>query len=514
MERVKIVVYSQSLIPPAMMSTLLEQLEKQKATLDSEVVRSPEGILAAVESTVLTVLILTLQAKEELVDLLNVLTMVDDRIKSGNLRSIILNGVNHPRVIGLMKTRGAHDIIDYQSTIKAVNHKIKTAFMVVTQNHQRNQSTRNSGSRAGNEGGGSARENRNDHASNIRWLKPVEHPSDFWYVPHVKNLRFVMGRWLVDVLGPGPAAGFWEELKSERQGERGWVWKLRVQSDTEFQPRQGRWIFYGKQPEFSWQRNLWSFVSTVPFLAFYTEDEQAPEFVRFGCVKGKELEAFENSEVSKLFVPKIQASLEASMKLSKNEIESMGYGSTGPSDSSHPEWNDHEGAVGFEFKPKDLRVETRRRSHDRKSPLDTNPALGEHLGLKDVAQPGVSSGKKTFEKIILEIRMESLNGLAISNGLPLRVIELSGERATFEFPRDSLRARDRLLLGVRFRLGEIDRRFSVEWSGHDVQGVEGAGMLAVGNFTGKGQEELRQALFIFDRREAELKDFFTTARGA
>jgi hypothetical protein len=152
--------------------------------------------------------------------------------------------MNHPRVIALLKSKGIHEIIDFNTNIKALNHKIKNSFLLVTQTFQRlqNQNIRAS-TVIGNEAAARARAARNESTNEIQWEKPNEHPNDIWWIPSSKNLRNVMGRWLIDMLGPGPAAGAWEETTYERNGERGWVWKPRISTDLTFMPRSGRsWV--------------------------------------------------------------------------------------------------------------------------------------------------------------------------------------------------------------------------------------------------------------------------------
>src|SRR5690606_8938192 len=129
---------------PPVMGSLVKQLEAQKDRIEFEVLKDPALIRPSIEKTNLTVLILTLNAKEELVDVLNVLTQAEARIQSGLLRALVLNGMNHPRLVALLKSKGVCEIVDCQVNIKALNHKIKNALLMVTQTFQRmnNQKTR------------------------------------------------------------------------------------------------------------------------------------------------------------------------------------------------------------------------------------------------------------------------------------------------------------------------------------------------------------------------------------
>jgi hypothetical protein len=548
-DRVKMVVYSKSTKQPPVLAALVQQLEAQKGRLEFEVLREASGILRSVEQTTMTVLVLTLHEKEELVEVLNVLTQMQSRIQSGLLRAMILNGMNHPRVIALLKAKGVQEILDFNTNIKALNHKIKNAFLVLTQTFQRlqNQNIRASTVVGNDAAARGARGARNESTTEITWEKPTEHANDIWWIPSVKNLRNVMGRWLIDMLGPGPAAGFWEETTYERNGEKGWVWKIRVSTDPTFMPKPGRWIFFGRQPEFVWQKNLWAFVSKMPYLAFYAEGQSESEFVRIDPTGPGRLKVYENSEVARLYLPKIQASLEASLKLSKaeasNEIRgnfdggnadsSVGgtdfmpsgtmpsgttaanYSSSGGGEAPAPGWNDHSGAVGFGFKAKDLRVaEDKAKAKWRNALTSEVDGLGGKLGLEDIKQAGLVSGAKSFDKMTLEVRPHSRNGAEIAKKNLVRVIEMTATRGTFEFPQPAIIAEDRFIFKVEFRLADVEKKFDLEWTVESVQPIDGAGSLVEGAFAGVALAELAQILKLVAQRQLELKDFFLVAKGA
>ncbi len=537
LDRVKMVVYTRSRAQPPVMAALIQQLESQKARLEYEVTKQADETILSIKKTNMTVLILTLHEKEELVEVLNVLTAVQDRIQTGLLRAMVLNGMNHPRVLALLKSKGVVEIIDFNSNIKALNHKIKNSFLVVTQAFQRlhNQKLRAS-TVLGSDAKAAARQNRNDSTNEVQWDKPVEHASDIWWIPSAKNLRNVMGRWLLDILGPGPAAGFWEETSYDRNGERGWEWKPRVATDTTFQPVPGRWLFFGRQPEFIWQKNLWAFVAKMPYLAFYAAGEKDPTLVRVDSPATGKLKVHENSEVSRAYLPKIQASLEASLKLSKGDggeevkgdfspggmgmepaFQNKGSFSVGDLSPDAPagEWNNHEESVGFGFKATDLRVAMDKAKHKRRNALSADETIGGKIGMAEIRQSGLATGTKSFDQMVIDVRIRQRNGVPFADPSVLRVIELTAARASFEFPHTGAVNQDRFLFQVEFRLGDVEKKFDLEWAVEAIQQIDGAqGVLALGAFVGGGLDELHEILRFAEQRQLELKDFFLVAKGA
>lgn len=535
LNRVKIVVYSKDQSKPPVMAALVQQLSAQRARIDSEVLNAPAAIVKSVAETNLTVLIISLHDKEELLEVLNVLTQLEGRIQSGLLRALVINGMNHPRVVALLKAKGVTEIVDFNANIKALNHKIKNALLLVTQAFQRlqNQKIQPSAVVGSDSRANAQARNARENATEVTWLKPSEHLSDFWWIPSARNFRFVMGRWLLDLLGPGPSVGTWEPTTYERQGEKGWEWKIRVSTDPTFQPRSGRWLFFGKQPEFVWQKNFWSFVSKFPYLAFYAEGESDAEYVRVECPTLGKASIYENSEASREYLPKIQASLEASMKLSKSEGTEEADGSFSNSgglapvtrnpnfsqgdlseDEPLPDWNHHESSIGVNFKSKDLRIDESKPKTKWRNALSPDSANGGKMGMIEVDQKGVASGAKSFEQFNIRVSVRLRNAEKVPDQGPLHVIEMTKEHATFEYPRSMIVEKDIFNLRVEFRLGNVEREFEVEWSCRSIQAVDRSAYLAYGEFTGGALAELASIVTLIEQRQVELRDFFIVAKGA
>jgi hypothetical protein len=293
------VVYAKEASRPAVLGELVQKAKEQEGRVDFDVVTDPAAIGAAVAKSNLTILILSVQAGDAFPELLGALSQLQTRIQSGLLRAVALNAIDHPRVLMLLKSNGVSDIVEPGLTLKALNLRIQNALRAVTQSYQRlkNQKMKPStvigGGKTGVTSVGSTRSD-----GDLLWTKSPDHLCDHWWLPSPKHIRNVMGRWLIDLLGPSPAAGQWMETDLERDGERGWEWKLRPGSDPAFQAKPGRWICYGKQPEFVWAKNTWSFVSKTPSLALHPDGSPQAEFERFGCVGGR-LRMNENSVVAR-----------------------------------------------------------------------------------------------------------------------------------------------------------------------------------------------------------------------
>lgn len=342
-DRVKIVIYAKSLAQPPVMASLVEQLRAQTDSFETEVVSASADIVRAVEETSLTVLIVSLHEKEELVEILNALVQLEARIQSGVLRSIVLNGLNHPRVATLLKAKNASDILPFSAPIKTLNHKIKNSLLLVTQAQERLQS-------------------RNIDTATI----------------------------------PGNESQTGAEVRSL--------------SDA--------------------------------------EGESEPEYIRI-----------ESPDLGKV---KIKASLET----------------------------------------------------NGRSSLAPDLVIGGPLGMADVTQAGVTAGTNSFDRLFLRVTLSLRNGQPVLPRKSIYVMEMTKKGASFEYPRNWIVEKDKFMLRVEFRLGNVERNFEVEWLSQSAEMIDGGGCLAHGEFTGGALAELVSMVTLIDQRQIELRDFFITARGA
>ena len=157
------------------------------------------------------------------------------------------------------------------------------------------------------DGMGSSEREKNPDAlgsgSEIKFVEAIQLQSDCWILENKKDARNVMGRWLIEIIGPSPSVGSWTESKKSA-GE--WEWTPK-KSDTKdpFIVEQGTWTYKGREPEFIWKTNRWQFVGRKPVLGFYYEGELYG--MRFRLDKNKTLLIAENSERAKGLLPLIQA---------------------------------------------------------------------------------------------------------------------------------------------------------------------------------------------------------------
>ena len=121
---------------------------------------------------------------------------------------------------------------------------------------------------------------------------------DFWLFRKKVYAKKYQEKWLIEIIGPSPAAGMWESA-----GNGIWRWKSRAGFDF-FDVTPGNWEFKGKEPQYSWVLNRWGFVSEEPSLQLVRNGKLV--YSRFHLRDASTLEVAHNSDYAKSIFQKIK----------------------------------------------------------------------------------------------------------------------------------------------------------------------------------------------------------------
>lgn len=537
-----LVLFSRSGHQPAFLEPLHRALGAS-ADLGYAMTGRPEDLAGFFAASSRGVLLANCLLKEDIADLYNVLPQFASRVADGTLKILVLNSIGHPRLGSLLRSRApALEVLETPTNLKAIQYRLKSALTAVHQAYQKAAAsraktetseeidpalgTKTRAARAKPKAGG----------QEVLWQSAVDFNFDCWWIPSRKNIRNVVGAWLIDLLGPGPVVGTWEELSGiERAGEKAWAWRPRSIAEEIFQTPDGRWVFFGKQPEFSWQKNLWSFVSKQPMFAYYPDGQREPEFVRIEYRPDEGLLFLENSGFTQTLLPRIQSTFESRLGArSGSPAENAEVGgnfdgwdfeidpSAGPSASSRPaadggegsaEWKDHTGARGMDFKSGSVRVDAARSAPKPRNALTPDAAIGGKLGLQAIETAGVVAGAQAFDR--LEVRVDPLrkNGDRIERAPEILLYEVNESGATFLIRDLANRVGDRLLLRFRLDSGSLKMECAMDWELTSVDLTLEDGMLVSGAFRDGDFDPLFTLLDRLDARKKELKEFHAAARG-
>jgi hypothetical protein len=230
-------------------------------------VTSEKELLSVIEASPATLIIASVSGKDELSLVINFLKTHRRLVKESNIKFSVVNFLNNKQVEAALMKMGCQEVMEPTMRDKALKFKIdfwkkslsvsqkKEADMKVTLAAKQVES--------GDKGAGPV--------NPISWVEALKCVDDMWLIKSQLDVKKVLTRWMVKMMGPSPFVAQWSEVP----GQRG-VWKFtfkEVIRDT-FHSADGDWIFKGEQkPEFVWKENLWM-ISGINFQLYYQDENE------------------------------------------------------------------------------------------------------------------------------------------------------------------------------------------------------------------------------------------------
>lgn len=488
--------------PPSLAT--LEEHAKELEDIEFLKTNTIAAAILQTQKATLAVCIVCITEKSELVSLLSLLETTAAQIASGTLRVIAINKLPHEKIPLMLKGKGCSEVLDFKVGKKEFNFKLNTYIKLSRQSHQRLvKDAELSGSDVSKKSLSKiAAKNNQDSKTEVVWDKALDFTSDFWLITNKKHIRNVLGQWLIQILGPGPASGNWVKSALTCGGEQGWEWKVGPQFLTTFQINEGNWVFFGRQPEFSWQDNLWSLVSKQPALVFYL-GEEALQY-RMVSEDGKRLLISENSKQGKKFLDAIQNTID-NLKTFKDEkkkstlyddlideeLEKLGPGdvtqeSPPPSESNTDDYED-------DFSPFTQQKET-------KTSEDDLPWR---------------AGADAMATLKLELHITHKNQTQIEQPVSVELIEVQDENIILDIPTGSVALSEILTIDICMTEGKIKNETTITAVADHFENQEEEGRVMVLACTtdDKTRKRVKKILDIYIQKQQFLLDFLAAAKG-
>jgi hypothetical protein len=306
-------------------------LQKMKAFLEADtslklhLATSLADMGVQVQESKYALAVFNVRNKSDLVEVLNLLATQADAIKNNRLRVIGSSALSHPDVLKILMKKGCADILPSDLSQKALRHKISQSFKIL-ENYQSRMKSQNESAKVSLDSKTDKSE-QTVKKSSYKLLPALTLASDFWLLQGEKEIRQVQGRWIIDLLGPGPSAGSWDETTKD---SKIWFWNPRVASIAggktgadPFIVDNGTWKFSGRKPEFIWQESRWRFLGDQPELTFVSK-ELTVLATRFKTNWDQSLDVTENSSFAKEKLPLIMQTIDTERRFRKEEEKKGG----------------------------------------------------------------------------------------------------------------------------------------------------------------------------------------------
>ncbi len=501
----RLIFFSKSVLEPSLIESLHLAL-KSGTDYHYRQTGSLEEVKEVIHRSTRVVWLANCSSKDEIAELYPALGPFESRIADGTLKIVLLNTARHPKLRDIVRARVGVEVVDLPVTTKALQYKLKNALLSAHQNYLKVSDVIDTSIVVGADAKTPLRTKPKVLGADVLWQPAVEFDYDFWWIPDGKSIRLVVGVWLIDLIGPSPAAGTWEVVAGlGEDGERAWMWRSRWLAEEVFQTREGRWIFFGKQaPEFSGLKSAWAFMGKKPKLAFYPNGSNKAKFVRFEFREEDGFLACENSVSAKMMLPQIQATFAQIPGGAARAIEpAAGSAILDPfGEFELPARNSTDAAA------------TNLVGGEASGPLTPTSEIGIHLGLGVVSNSGVTAGAKSFGKMSFGVDVIRKNGeLGDADMKPPSVYHVTKSGATLLLEPPNAEVGDRFHFRFKFAAGESITECMMEWEMTEVEMAFEEKLLAKGDFVSGDLAPLSYVLDKLEDRKRELKEFYRMARG-
>ena len=224
------------------------------------------------------ILIFSISTKKALTELAIFLKEGKEFIEKKLFRVAGFNNIEKKKIEKFLSDNLVMDILNSSITDKGIKFKFNLWFKAIESAHQAHSHLFNTKSESTSD----EKNLSTKHAikNKIKYLSPLKIKSDCWYFQSSEHVKYMMGSWLVEMVGPGPVAGHWHEIvkKNDRKKTPNWKWIPASINLFQFILEDGMWVFRGSEPIFNWETNRWKFSGSSPELFFYSRKNAERKF--------------------------------------------------------------------------------------------------------------------------------------------------------------------------------------------------------------------------------------------
>lgn len=276
-------------------SSLREALGSAPSLKIENLEGNPQDVVTFLSGEKSVLLFVSLGSKDDLIALANLVKMSKKVLKDTPYKIIVVNFTGNKNVEKAILKMGILDILEDGIKPRALRFKID--FWVKSLSHSLKNKPGHEVKREVKTVESAQAEKKNDAPV---WLNGLDEEADIWLIKNETEVKKILGRWLVKMMGPSPHVASWVDV----EGERG-VWKFLVKESHRgiFLLNQGNWFFRGdNKPEYNWKEHLWTMAGDRIEL-FYQENKVVkPRFF----IKDKVLQIAKNSDFAKTKTELIQ----------------------------------------------------------------------------------------------------------------------------------------------------------------------------------------------------------------
>ncbi|GEM_PF-2752869 len=267
---------------------LVESLNSAPQLKVEDLQGNPQDIVTFLSGEESALIFISLASKDDLVALANLVKMSRKVLRDVPHKFIVVNFTGNKNVERAIMKMGILDILDANLKSRALRFKID--FWVKSLAHSVKNKPLADNKREVKKTETAQTEKKNDVPL---WINPLELESDIWLVKNELEIKKILGRWLVKLMGPSSHVATWVEVEGQSN-----FWRFQVKDSyrSDLHVGDGDWFFRGdNKPDYNWKEHLWTMAGDKIELIYLYDKKITPRFV----IKDKVLHIAKNSDYAK-----------------------------------------------------------------------------------------------------------------------------------------------------------------------------------------------------------------------
>jgi hypothetical protein len=240
--------------------------------------------------------IASLRDKNDLIQIATFIKLAKKVAKDTMVKTVVINFSGDRTFDKAIAKLGIQDLIEININTKAL--KFKLDFWMKSLNAQiKNNPNTNAQKTVKTLDQSKSQDKKAADLQTPNWVEALDLEDDIWILKAESDVKKVLSKWLIRLLGPSPYIGQWNEVK-------GGVWRFDIkESEKElYCPNPGAWFFHGDQrPDFVWKENIWM-ISGDSFDLYFKDGDKIYTRLK---LRDKVLTAAKNSLFAKTKEPMI-----------------------------------------------------------------------------------------------------------------------------------------------------------------------------------------------------------------
>ena len=339
-ERIGIYFTQSKTVPP-----VLTQLQKHYfSNAEYEVSeKSMEDLIQTTDPNQKYVLIFCVTDSESVNEFLNFTQVMRKEIKAKKVVPIILMKISNHKIEEILTKNGCAETLTFNINLKSLIYKVNRFLKLLALNKAdvndqfesigKLSETDTPDSKNANVQKLSKTNEKNIGTTQVTFKDALDFEKDFWLFAKKNHAKKYLTNWLIELIGPSPAAGSWE--KNPNQADS-WTWKAKDPKST-FHTPEGSWVYTGNLPEYSWSLNRWAFVGTQAQLSFIQDGKIT--HTRFVTNSSQNLVIANNSKQAIASFEAIKNTYDRSHKFAQEKSEIPWGDNVNSEDLNPKDWN-------------------------------------------------------------------------------------------------------------------------------------------------------------------------------